>query len=108
MGALIFVHDAVRAWLKEGLIDCRTGKQGSGKPREALPLVTFNGTVTFHLNGEEVHVFKAPNAQTDGDSIVHFAGSTLGGEDRQDGHLSPERQTGRNHYEQCVRMGSTN
>ncbi len=63
---MIFSHDAVRARLKEGLIDCRTGQQDSGKPREAVPLVTFNYTVTFHLNGEEVHVFKASNAYTDG------------------------------------------
>ncbi len=66
MGTLIFSHDAVRGRLKEGLINRRKGQRGSGKPREAVPLVTFNYTVTFHLNGEEVHVFKAPNAYTDG------------------------------------------
>ncbi len=78
MGTLIFSHNAVGGWLKEGLIDCRTGQQGSGKPRVALPLLTFNDTVPIHLNGEEVHVFKAPNAHTDGNSIIHFAGSLAG------------------------------
>jgi len=77
MGTLIFAHDSVRAWLKGGTIDRRTGKRGPGKPRKSLPLITFNDTVTFHLNGEEVHVFKAPNAHTDGDSIVHFKGSNV-------------------------------
>ncbi len=105
---MIFFHDAVRVRLKEGLIDYRTGPQGSGKPREALPLVTFNYTVTFHLNGEEVRVFKAPHVYTDRDSIIRFAGSNLWGAGRQDGDLSPKLQTGRNHHEQDVPMGSTN
>ena len=38
----------------------------------ALPVVTFSDTVTFHLNGEEIHAFHVPPAHTDGDSIVHF------------------------------------
>jgi len=98
MGALIFSHDADRGRLKEGLIDYRPGQQDSRKPREALPLVTFNETVTIHLNGEEARVFKAPNTHTDGDSVIHFAGSILGGEGLLDGHLSPELQMGRNRH----------
>ena len=77
MGTLIFSHDAVRGRLEEGLINRRTRQRDAGLPRSALPLVTFNDTVTFHLNGEVVHVFKAPNAHTDGDSIVHFKGSNV-------------------------------
>tara|TARA_B100000676_G_C17561580_1_gene572524 strand:+ start:270 stop:575 length:306 start_codon:yes stop_codon:yes gene_type:complete len=34
--------------------------------------VTFSNGVTFHLNGETIRVFHAPNAHTSGDSIVHF------------------------------------
>ncbi len=77
MGTLIFSHDTVRGRLEEGLINRRTGQRDSGKPREALPLITFNDTVTFHLKGEEVQVLKVPNAHTDGDSIVHFKGSNV-------------------------------
>ncbi len=77
MGTLIFSHDAVRGRLKDGLINRRTGRRTAGKPRRALPLITFKNTVTFHLNGEEVQVLKVPNAHTDGDSIVHFKGSNV-------------------------------
>src|SRR6185436_16258074 len=39
---------------------------------EGLPEVTFADSITFHLNGETVHVFYAKNAHTDGDVIIHF------------------------------------
>ena len=77
MGTLIFSHDTVRGRLKGGLINLRTGQRTEGKPRGALPLITFKDTVTFHLNGEEVQVLKVPNAHTDGDCIVHFKGSNV-------------------------------
>ena len=28
--------------------------------------------MTFHLNGNEIHISHIKNAHTDGDSIVHF------------------------------------
>ena len=34
--------------------------------------MTFDETVTFYLNGDEFHVFHVPNANSDGDAIVHF------------------------------------
>jgi glyoxylase-like metal-dependent hydrolase (beta-lactamase superfamily II) len=34
--------------------------------------VTFNDTVTFHINNDEVHAYHIPPAHTDGDSIVRF------------------------------------
>src|SRR5687767_8613890 len=41
-------------------------------PKAALPVVTFVGAVSFHLNGDEIRAIHMPNAHTDGDSIVHF------------------------------------
>ena len=41
------------------------------------PLVTFNDEISFHINGERVHVFKTPNAHTNGDSYIHFMGSNV-------------------------------
>ena len=43
----------------------------------ALPKVTFADSVTFHLNGETVHVFYAKNAHTDGDVMIHFKESNI-------------------------------
>src|SRR5690606_30259030 len=34
--------------------------------------VTFAQDVTFHMNGQTVHVFHVPPAHTDGDSMVYF------------------------------------
>jgi glyoxylase-like metal-dependent hydrolase (beta-lactamase superfamily II) len=36
-----------------------------------------NVNLSFHINGETVHVFKTPNAHTDGDSFIHFTGSNV-------------------------------
>ena len=44
---------------------------------EALPEVTFADSVTFHMNGETIHVFYAKNAHTDGDIIIHFKESNI-------------------------------
>lgn len=41
-------------------------------PPEALPVVTFDHSVTIHFNGEEVRVIHYPHGHTDGDSVVFF------------------------------------
>ena len=60
-GVTIFAHDNVRARLL-----------GQGAPAVALPVVTFNDTTTFHMNGQTIHVFHAAAAHTDGDALIHF------------------------------------
>ncbi len=60
-GVLIFAHDKVRQRLLQ-----------IGAPKEALPVVTFNDTTTFHMNGQTVHVLHVDRAHTDGDSMIHF------------------------------------
>jgi glyoxylase-like metal-dependent hydrolase (beta-lactamase superfamily II) len=76
-GALIVAHDNVRRRMdSEQFIEfLRMATKPS--PRAALPVVTFSQDVTFHLNGEEVRAFHVPRAHTDGDAIVHFAGSDV-------------------------------
>ncbi|MEO8443016.1 MAG: MBL fold metallo-hydrolase [Betaproteobacteria bacterium] len=46
-------------------------------PAAGLPVLTFKDTVTFHLNGDEATAIHAPNAHTDGDSIVHFKNANV-------------------------------
>jgi glyoxylase-like metal-dependent hydrolase (beta-lactamase superfamily II) len=41
-------------------------------PAIALPVVTFEDSVTFHWNGDDIHVFHVAPGHTDGDSIIHF------------------------------------
>ena len=41
------------------------------------PLVTFSDDMTFHINGETVHVFKTPDAHTNGDVYIKFESSNV-------------------------------
>lgn len=67
-GALIIAHDNVRRRLAAGM----SLRDIPPAPSGALPVVTFDGSVTLHFNGMEIHAFHVPPAHTDGDSIVHF------------------------------------
>ncbi len=74
---LIVAHDNVHSRMsKDGVIKA-FGAKIPASPRVALPLITFNDTVTFRLNGEEVYVFHQRNAHTDGDSVIHFRGANI-------------------------------
>jgi glyoxylase-like metal-dependent hydrolase (beta-lactamase superfamily II) len=46
-------------------------------PRGALPIVTFNDTVTFWINGDTVTAFHVAPAHTDGDAIVYFRNANV-------------------------------
>ena len=71
-GAIIVAHDNVRKRMNsEQFIEFMQMKIPPS-PKATLPVVTFPGTITFHLNGDEIRVFHVPRAHTDGDSIVHF------------------------------------
>lgn len=47
----------------------------SGTPKEALPVVTFEDTVSVHFNGEEIQLIHLGPGHTDGDSVVYFTKS---------------------------------
>jgi glyoxylase-like metal-dependent hydrolase (beta-lactamase superfamily II) len=42
-------------------------------PAGAVPMITYDGPVTFHMNGEDVRLIPIRVAHTDGDTMVHFA-----------------------------------
>lgn len=71
-GAVIVAHDNVRRRMSTEQFIEQLRDTVPASPREALPVVTFAEGVTFHLNGDEVHVFHVPPAHTDGDALVHF------------------------------------
>ena len=70
-GAVIVAHDNVRRRMSVEHLSTRFGKIPAS-PRGALPVVTFAEGVSFHLNGDEIHVIHVRNAHTDGDSLVHW------------------------------------
>jgi glyoxylase-like metal-dependent hydrolase (beta-lactamase superfamily II) len=71
-GTLIVAHDNVRKRMGTEQFIAFFNERVPAAPRVALPVVTFDQTVTFHLNGEEIHAFHVAPAHTDGDAVVHF------------------------------------
>jgi glyoxylase-like metal-dependent hydrolase (beta-lactamase superfamily II) len=51
--------------------------QIESSPKEALPVVTFDDSLSIHFNGEEIRVIHFPNSHTDGDSVIFFTGSNV-------------------------------
>jgi glyoxylase-like metal-dependent hydrolase (beta-lactamase superfamily II) len=41
-------------------------------PEAALPIVTFNDSLTLHFNGDEIQVTHIENAHSDGDIVIYF------------------------------------
>lgn len=71
-GALIVAHDNVRKRMSAGQFMAFFEREVPPSPDGALPVVTFNDRVTFHVGGQTVHAIHVPNAHTDGDAIVHM------------------------------------
>ncbi len=65
MGTMIFGHDNVRR------------QMAISDYAQEPPLVTFSEDMSFHINGETVHVFKTPNAHTNGDVYIKFESSNV-------------------------------
>lgn len=61
-GATIVAHDNLR----RALLANEQFDQGG------IPKLTFDDSVTFHLNGHTAHVFHIPSAHTDGDAAIKF------------------------------------
>ena len=72
LGLTIVAHDNVRTRLSSDQYHL-VFKQGTPPhPEAALPTLTYSDTMTFHFNGDTIHVIHVPNAHTDGDSIFYF------------------------------------
>ena len=71
LGVLIFSRDQLRHRLHHPN-PAADGTPGKPAPDAALPVVTYDGPVTIHLNGENVRLTPIRNAHTDGDTLVSF------------------------------------
>jgi len=71
-GVLIVAHDNVRVRMSTEQFLAAFNEKVPASPEKALPLVTFDSTATFHINGDDVQAIHVAPAHTDGDSIVHF------------------------------------
>jgi cyclase len=71
LGVTIFSRDQLRARLAHPN-PATDGTPGKPTAAQALPVVTYDGPVTIHLNGEDVRLLPVRSAHTDGDTVVSF------------------------------------
>lgn len=74
-GALIVAAPGVRRRMAAGGFMEAFKREVPPAPAVALPVITFDGEVTFHLNGYDIEAINLPPAHTDGDSVVIFKGA---------------------------------
>lgn len=65
LGATVISRDELRARLA-----ATTGRGAT--PPAALPMLTYRGQITLHMNGEDLRLIPVPAAHTDGDTMVYF------------------------------------
>ncbi len=76
-GAVIVAHDNVRVRMSSEQFIAALNSRSPAAPPRALPIVTFMDGVTFHLNGDDIHVVHVGPAHTDGDAIIHFTSANV-------------------------------
>ncbi|MEM7764245.1 MAG: MBL fold metallo-hydrolase [Pseudomonadota bacterium] len=76
-GALIIAHDNVRTRMAAGQYVKAFDMQIEPAPRVALPVVTFDNTLTLHVNDATIRGIHVHHAHTDGDTLVHFVESNV-------------------------------
>ena len=76
-GVILVSHDNVRQRLQNGGVIKAFGKKIEPSPLVALPDITFNDRMTFHINNETVEIIHKPNAHTDGDAVLYFKNANV-------------------------------
>ena len=71
MGAVIVAREEVRDRLMHPGPG-PNGTPGTPAPAVALPMITFEGKMQFHLDGEDVQLIPIPRAHTNNDTLVYF------------------------------------
>ncbi len=71
MGVTIIARDQLRYRLAHPS-PAANGTPGVPAPPEALPVITYDGPVTVHMDGEDIRLIPIRRAHTDGDTLVQF------------------------------------
>ena len=74
MGVVLFARDELRYRLQHPAPGAN-GAPTPSAPAAALPVVTYEGPVTFHMDGDAVQLIPILRAHTDGDTMVRFPAS---------------------------------
>lgn len=73
--ATIVAHTNVRKRLSTR--QTNFGKVTEPLPKEGLPIITFDESLSMHFNGEEILARHFPRAHTDGDIVIYFTKSNV-------------------------------
>ena len=76
LGATIFARDQLRYRLEHPNA-AADGTPGKPAPAAALPVVTYNASLSIHVDGEDVRLLPVVSAHTDGDTVVSFPGHDI-------------------------------
>src|SRR5262249_57312043 len=66
---------ARKGWGRESTT--RAGQKVPAARKEALPVMTFDESLSVHFNGEEIKAVHYPNGHTDGDGVIFFSQSNV-------------------------------
>ena len=76
-GAEIIAHDDTRARMTSRQLMSPYEVEVPAAPRDALPIVTFDDTLSLHLNGTRVLLVHVPAAHSDGDLVVWWESANV-------------------------------
>lgn len=76
-GAIIVAHENVRRAMSTEHFMAAFNRTVPASPPDALPIVTFTDSMTFHWNGDEIRVVHVAPAHTDGDALVIFRNANV-------------------------------
>jgi glyoxylase-like metal-dependent hydrolase (beta-lactamase superfamily II) len=72
LGATIVAHANVRRRMSSEQVNQIFGSKTPPSAPDALPMMTFGDSLSFHLNGQDIVCVHVAPAHTDGDAIVWF------------------------------------
>jgi cyclase len=75
--APVIAHDNVRKRMSTEQKSEFFKRTTPASPKEALPLITFNESLSVHFNGEDIRAIHFPHGHTDGDIVVFFTNSNV-------------------------------
>ena len=75
--ATIIAHDNVRKRLATEQKSTVFNTTTPASPKEALPVITFDQSLSVHFNGEDIRAIHYPHGHTDGDSVIFFSASNV-------------------------------
>lgn len=74
---IIIAHENVRNYLTMPREISLLGMKWDAEPKEALPVITFEDSISIHFNDEEIQVIHVPSGHTNSDSFVYFTESNV-------------------------------